>query len=132
MRLRVFLSAVLAASFAGAQDTTIRTNVPLVVLQTSVTDQQGHPVSGLTDTDFQVLDNGIARPVHVRTIDDGLGPVSLVIAIQSSDISAAALAKVRKVGAAISQGVVGENGEAAVVTYGDTVQVVQDFTRNPG
>ncbi len=131
MRLPVLLCAVLAVVIAGAQDATIRTNVPLVVLQTSVTDQKGHPVSGLTDADFQVLDNGVARPVHVETIDDGLGPVSLVIAIQSSNISAAALAKVRKVGAAISQGVVGENGEAAVITYGDAVQVVQDFTRNP-
>src|ERR1700744_5294619 len=123
MHFRSFLCALLAL-IARAQDTTIRTNVPLVVLQTSVTDKAGHPIGGLSEDDFQVLDNGVPRKIHVETIDDGLGPVSLVIAIQSSNISGAVFAKLRKVGPTIAQGVVGENGEAAVLTYADTVQVV--------
>ncbi|MGA8028098.1 MAG: VWA domain-containing protein, partial [Bryobacteraceae bacterium] len=111
-----------------AQDTNIRTTVPLVVIPTSVTDASGQTINGLSASDFLVLDDGHPRTVHVDTSDDPLAPVSLVVAIQSSDISSAALAKLRKVGAMIPQAVVGEGGEAAVITFDDHVSVVQDFT----
>lgn len=59
-----------------------------------------------------------------------MAPIALVVLIQTSDISLSALAKIRKVGAMIPEAVVGENGEAAVVTFDEQVQVIQDFTRD--
>ncbi|MBV9294428.1 MAG: VWA domain-containing protein [Acidobacteriaceae bacterium] len=131
MNARLFASLALAAIPVLAQQTSIRTTVPLVVIPASVTDQNGHPIDGLSASDFLVLDDGQPRAVHVNTTEEALAPVSLVVAIQSSDISSAALSKIRKVGAVISQAVAGENGEAAVITFDNHVNIVRDFTKDP-
>ena len=125
-------AAVILASalLAGAQQPTIRTKVPLVVLSTSVTDRQGHPIAGLNAPDFLVLDEGRPRAVRVDTVADGLAPVALVALVQTTAMSLSALAKIRKVGAMVPGAVVGANGEAAVVTFDDEIKVVQDFTAN--
>jgi len=121
-----------SAYLAVAQDTTIRTTVPLVVLSTSVTDKHGQPVYGLNASDFVVLDNGKPRRVYAYPTDAALPPVALVVAVQTSGLSSAALAKINKVGAMIPQAVVGENGEAAVLSFDDQVNVVQNFTSDAG
>ncbi len=86
---------------------------------------------GLIADDFIVLDNGARRVVRVDPSDAGLAPVALVVVIQTSDVSSAALAKIQKVGVMIPEAVVGENGEAAVLSFDDHVNILQDFTRDP-
>ena len=130
MRCCLGVCAVFCLSSLFAQDATIRTTVPLVVLPTGVTDRRGHPIPGLTASDFVLLDNARPKPVNVDVIESGLAPIALVVLIQTSDISLSALAKIRKVGAMIPEAVVGENGEAAVVTFDERINVVQDFTRD--
>ena len=130
MRCCLGVCAVFCLSSLFAQDTTIRTTVPLVVLPTGVTDRRGHPIPGLTASDFVLLDNARPKPVNADVIESGLAPIALVVLIQTSDISLSALAKIRKVGAMIPEAVVGENGEAAVVTFDERINVVQDFTRD--
>lgn len=120
--------AILFAASLFSQNTTIRTTVPLVVVSTSVTDKQGHPIYGLTASDFVLTDNGEIRSLNVEETDFGLAPVALVVVIQRTGVSEAALQKIKKVGAAIPEAVVGANGEAAVITFDDQVTVVQDFT----
>lgn len=120
--------ASLFALPAIAQQTTIRTTVPLVTVPVSVADRHGRPIDGLTASDFVLMDDGKVRPVRVDVADFGLAPVALVTVIQTSDISLSALAKIRKVGAMIPEAVVGANGEAAVITFDDHVRLVQDFT----
>jgi VWFA-related protein len=110
------------------QQNPIRAGARLVVISASVTDKHGRPVAGLTPSDFILLDNGTRRLVQVDTDDSGLAPIALVMLIQTSDISLSALAKIRKVGAMISDAVVGANGEAAVVTFDNQVRLVRDFT----
>jgi len=130
MRCCLGVCAVFCLSSLFAQDATIRTTVPLAVLPTGVTDRRGHPIPGLTASDFVLLDNARPKPVNVDVIESGLAPIALVVLIQTSDISLSALAKIRKVGAMIPEAVVGENGEAAVVTFDERINVVQDFTRD--
>ncbi len=130
MRARFLACFALAAIALAAQQTSIQTTVPLVVIPASVTDRNGQPIDGLNASDFIVLDDGQPRTVHVNTSEEALAPVSLVVAIQSSDVSSAALSKIRKVGAMISQAVAGENGEVAIITFDDHVNVVQDFTKD--
>ena len=130
MRFGLFLVLGLFAGSLLAQETTIRTSVPLVVLPTSVADRKGHFLAGLSASDFVVLDDGQPREIHVDDSDSEVSPVALVAVIQTSDLSLSALAKIRKVGAMISQAVVGANGEAAVVTFSDRVSVAQDFTND--
>jgi VWFA-related protein len=112
------------------QQTTIKTTVPLVVLPASVTDPSGHFVYGLQASDFQVLDNGKPRTVHVENPYAASAPLALVVLIQTSDLSRSALLKIKKVGSMIPEAVAGANGEAAIVTFSDEVKIVQDFTNN--
>lgn len=84
-----------------AQEPTIRTDVPLVVVPVNVTDPQGRFVYGLDSTDFFVRDNGIARAVRADDPDAIHAPLDLVVLVQTSDISDSALLKIKKVGLTI-------------------------------
>src|ERR1700761_3215814 len=108
--LAALLVAALLQCHLHAQQPTIRTTVPLVTLPVSVTDRQGRALNTLDSSDFLLTDDGKPRPVRVDTVDSGLAPLVLVTLIQTSDISLSALAKIRKVGAMISEAVVGANG----------------------
>ena len=52
-----------------AQDTTLKTTVPLVVAPTTITDRAGHYVRGLTPPDLLLLDNNVARTIQVDELD---------------------------------------------------------------
>ena len=110
-----------------AQDTVIRTTVPLILVPATVTDHHGKTIEGLTESDFQVLDNG--KPVK-HSLEVTNQPIALVVAVQTSVISGAALAKVQKIGSMFEPLVVGEGGVAAIVTYSDQIKVWQDFTHS--
>lgn len=127
----VFNGLLLVCSGIFAQEPTIRTTVPIVVLPVTVTDRNGHFIYGLSPSDFLLLDNGKPRQVRVDDPDSGLAPPRIVILIQTSDVSASALLKIRKTGAMIQQAVIGAKGEAAIVTFSDTITVLQDFTSDP-
>jgi VWFA-related protein len=86
---------------------------------------------GLTASDFIVLDNGEPRVVHVDESDGQLAPIALVVAVQATDFSWPAIAKLRKTAAMIPEAVLGANGEAAVMAFDKEVRVLQGFTRSP-
>ncbi|MCU1273655.1 MAG: hypothetical protein JWO48_1086 [Bryobacterales bacterium] len=108
-----------------AQQPIIRTTVPLVVVPTAVTDSSGEYIHGLTASDFLLRDNGTPQNISV---DEAYVPISLVLAIQSSEIAAPMLAKIHKVGSMIEPLLIGERGEAAIVSFDDSVTTVQNFT----
>ncbi len=112
-------------------DTTIRTNVHLVLVPVTVTDNKGKFIDGLSASDFVLYDDGAPqRQLQVDSSDTVLAPVALVIAIQCSGISEAALEKIHKVGGMFEPLISGEKGEAAVIAYDDDVRLIQDFTRD--
>ena len=94
----------------------------------TVTDRKGNLIDGLTVDDFIVSDDGIRQDIRLDTSDTVLAPVSLVVAIQCSGISAAVLAKINRVGGMIQPLVAGDRGRAAVIAFDDEVRVIQDFT----
>ena len=124
--------AVAVAFTLLAQDSTIRTNVRLVLAPTTVTDTKGRYVNDLSDGDFLVYDQGRLQKVQVDSADSALIPISLVIAVQASDVSAAALAKIDKVGSMIQPLLTGERGEAALIAFDDRVRTIQNFTSDAG
>jgi VWFA-related protein len=112
-----------AAALAQAPD--FRATAPLVLVPVSVKDAKGASIDGLTAADFTLTDNG--RPVR-HTLESTQNPIALVLAIQSTSISEPALAKIRKIGSLIQPLIAGERGSIAVLTYGDRVKLVEDFT----
>jgi len=130
VKLASAIGLLLSVRLIGAQNTTIRTNVPLVMVSTSVADRSGRPILGLGASDFTVLDNGKPRVVHVDESDGQLPPIAMVVAVQATDFSWPAIAKLRKTAAMIPEAVVGANGEAAVIAFDKEIRVVQGFTRN--
>lgn len=125
--MHIRFALLLGAMCLCAQDTVIRTTVPLILVPATVTDHHGKTIEGLAESDFEVLDNG--KPVK-HSLEVTNQPIALVVAVQTSAISGPALAKVQKIGAMFEPLVVGEGGVAAIVTYSDQIKVWQDFTHN--
>lgn len=83
----------------------------------------------LTPADLLLLDNNVPRNIQV---DELTMPISLVVAVNSTQEAWAALDKIKKIGSMIEPLVAGERGEAAVIWYGQEVTVAQDFTSDTG
>ncbi len=107
---------------------TIRTNVPLVLAPATVTDAKGNLIDGLKVDDFVLTDNGKPQKIRMDTSDMVLAPISIVIMIQSSGISIPELGRIRNIGAMIKPIVIGDRGQAAVLSYDNEVRVLQPFT----
>jgi VWFA-related protein len=102
-----------------------------VLVPVTVTGAKGRTVDGLEAADFLLLDNGIPQKTTVDTTATGVAPISLVIAVQSSGISAAVLEKVRKIGGMVRPLVTGERGCAGVVSFAERVVWLQRCTNEP-
>ncbi len=61
--LGLFLASLGGAQKSASAQTPLRSATELVKLDTSVLDQSGKFVAGLTEHDFRVLDNGIEQPI---------------------------------------------------------------------
>jgi len=124
----LILAAVLCTLTVSGQQPTIQTNVPLVLVPVTVAERKGALIDGLTVDDFVLSDDGVRQKIHLDTSDTVLAPVSVVLAIQCSDISSTALAKINRVGGMIQPLIAGERGSAAVVAFDDEVRLLQNFT----
>ncbi len=112
-----------------AQEPIARVPVRLVVAPTSVTDQHGKFINGLTVTDFTLFDNETRQQIHD---DADFLPISLVVAIQNNHQVAAILPKIHELGPLLGSLVVGEGSEAAILTFHKYVETIQPFTADPG
>ena len=98
-----------------------------VLAPVTVTDGKGDYIVDLKPEDFQLLDNGERQQINVELAEM---PLSLVILIGISAKLEPMLPQMRRVGSLFTNLVMGESGEAAVITYDHRVEVAQDFTNN--
>ena len=119
---------MLACCWAGrAQEATFKAQAPLVVVPVTVSQPDGENIWGLKQGDFQLLDNGEERKIRVEAWSTYQSHVSLVVVIQTSSLSQAALLKVKKI-ASLLDNITGEGGEVAVITADSDVETRLNFT----
>ena len=108
-------------------DDTIRTTVEVVITPTTVRAKNGDFVRNLQVQDFEVYDND-----KLQKITDDLrdSPFSVVVAIQRSANMTSILPKIQRSGPVLTDLVVGQDGEIAVVGFDHRVQTMQDFTND--
>jgi len=122
------IAAVLVL-FAGIGLAQFKSNVPLVVAPTTVTDSKGRYVDGLTTADLILYDNSVPQPIQM---DWMLYPIDLVVAVQASDNSGAVIDKLGGSGILFTELLAADAGETAVISFSDDVKVHQNFTASAG
>lgn len=102
--------------------------VRYVVTPVTVFDSSGQFVYDLSQEEFKVLDNG--EPQRILQFDSEMRRLSLVIVVETNDATVPFLDSVRPLGSMFSDMVMGPQGEVAVLTYSDRVDLALDFTAN--
>jgi VWFA-related protein len=106
----------------------VKVRVALVNTPATVRNSKGEMIHDLEQRDFSITDNGV--PQRITHFDLGGDPLSLVVLIENSSQVEPMLPQVRKSGILIAQTVVGPTAEAAVVSFNEYTETLQDFTTN--
>jgi VWFA-related protein len=104
----------------------IRVSVQVVSTPVVVHDSRGELVLDLTKNDFRVYDNGLEQ--RLEEFDGGGVPLSVAFVVETSSRIEALLPALRRTGILFTQTVLGENAEATVIGYHDSVTKLLDFT----
>ena len=123
--MRFAAAILLTACAASAQ---FKSTSTLVLAPTTVVDSKGRYVDGLEAKDMALYDNNVAQPIQV---DEAIYPISLVVAVETSENSQAVIDKLGGSGILFAELMAGNAGETAILTFGSQVNPLQDFTTDP-
>src|SRR5580658_11118688 len=112
--LLVALTCTAAAQF--------KSNVPLVVAPTTITDSKGQYVDGLTTDDLILYDNNVPQKIQM---DWTTYPIDLVVVVQTSANSGAVIDKLGGAGILFTQLLAADKGRTAVISFSDEVKIHQ-------
>jgi VWFA-related protein len=112
----------------SAQEPKIRTQVNEVTTPVTITDKEGNFILDIPEKDFHVFDNGVEQHIDRWGVESQRLDIALVI--ESSGHVSMMAPTIRKSGIIVTQMVMAVSGEAAVVSYGDTVDVRESFTQD--
>jgi VWFA-related protein len=102
--------------------------VRIVTTPVTVFDSGGQFVYDLEKDEFKIYDNGVQQ--DIQNFDTEIRRLSLVIIVETNDATEPFLDSVKPLGSMFSEMVMGPQGEVAVVTYSDRVDLALDFTTN--
>jgi Ca-activated chloride channel family protein len=118
------LAATLAAgSIAAAQ--VFRSGVDAVLLSVTVTDARNHPLTGLTRTDFQVFEDGIAQDISIFVRDPQPIALSLLVDSSTSMEDNIGIAQEAAIGFARR---LGPDDVAQIIDFNSETRIRQTFT----
>lgn len=131
-----FLSIVLICEALLAQQAQTPTQDPgnivvrvdVVSVPVWVYDANGNYVNGLREDQFKLFDND--KPQVISSMDVIFHPISMVICIQANANATAMLPAISKIGNLMKPLVLGDQGEAAVISYDSKVHTLQNFTND--
>jgi VWFA-related protein len=104
----------------------IRVRVNEVTAPVTVRDASGEMVFNLAKENFHVFDNGVEQ--KIEHFDLGGDPLSIVLVMEASSHIEPMLPAVRRTGVIFSETVMALTAEAAVISFDDTVDLLQKFT----
>ncbi len=137
-------AALLAAASLAAQDgadlfdpeTLFESDQPVIFLEefdevtvpVTVRGPKGDYIHDMLREDFTVIDNDAVQ--EVVGFDVSFLPISMVICVQTSDRVEGILGDIRKTAYLFTELVLGEHGEAALMTFDSRVKLPVDFTND--
>ena len=104
----------------------VRVRVELVTTPVTVLDRNGEFVYGLSRNDFHIWDKGVPQRISQFAIESP--PISLVLLLNTSNRIKPLLDRVRATAILFHSYILGETGEAAVITFDDEIHLRQPFT----
>ena len=117
-----------AGTKSSNDESQIRVISNLVTAPVTVINSKGDFVFDLEEKDFEILDNGVRQRIEYFSLEQR--KLDAVIVVEANSTSEPVLDEVRPLGPFFSNLMLGPQGEAAVVTYGDQIRVVQDLTQD--
>ena len=114
------------ASVQQPPEGTIRVRVSLVSAPVVVIDSKGEPVLDLEQKNFHIVDDGVEQ--KIEAFDLGGEHLSAVLVFETSARIAPLLPGVQKSAIVFTQTIVGPSGEAAVLSYDDSVNTLLPFS----
>ena len=114
------------APIQKAPENAIRVKVALVNAPVAVHDAKGELVLDLEQKDFHILDNGVEQ--SIESFDLGGEPISAVLVFETSSRVAPLLPAVHKSAIVFTQTILGPSGDAAVLSYDDSINRLLTFT----
>jgi VWFA-related protein len=100
--------------------------VEVVAVPVTVTGPNGEYVSGLEMSDFHIFDNDVEQKID--SFEVAFLPISMVVCVQSSARVEGLLPDIKKTAVLFTDLVLGEFGQAAVISFDNRVRLLQDFT----
>lgn len=121
-------SAVPNEDPSDQQQPTFQVQIEEVTVPVTVTDSNNHFVIDLNPGDFHLRDNGVEQ--HIENFELSWEPVSMVVVAETSSRVQNQLADIGRTGILFTQLIMGESGEAAVITFDREIRMAQGFTEN--
>jgi VWFA-related protein len=124
------LWGLLAALPLLGQETTIRVDVQQVVVPVIVSDKSGRRVAGLKESDFRILEDGVAQQISSFAGGPGTSG-TYVICIDTLHTSAAGAVRLRDTLEKLFEGIKPGDAQYVLIGIGRQLQVLQTATTNP-
>ncbi len=99
-----------------------------VTVPLTVRGPKGVYIHDMAQSDFTLFDNG--KEQKLTSLDLSFLPISMVICVQTSDRVEGILGDIRKTAYLFTELVLGEHGEAAVLSFDAKVKLLEDFTND--
>ncbi|MBI2819703.1 MAG: VWA domain-containing protein, partial [Acidobacteria bacterium] len=114
---------------ADEQEPTFQVEIEEVTVPVTVTDSDGEFVTDLNPGDFRLRDEGGDQ--RIENFELSWEPVSMVVVVETSTRVQSQLEEIGRTGILFTQLIMGESGEAAVITFDREIKLVQEFTEDP-
>ena len=113
---------------AEEQEHTIKVRVNEVIVPVTVLNSKGEMIFDLKKDNFHIYDDGVEQTIE--QFDLGGDSLAVALVLETSSHIQMMAPTIRRMGSVFTETVMAQEGRAAVITYGSTVDVRQPFTQD--